>query len=153
MPFDNHPANAKSSLHFRALKFILFPILLVSGTFQFLSLSAVGFVRCWSCFFILSFRNFSTVHFREMAEEAPELKRDSTMTVTAKVRERLKAREHPKNLSIRRFPGTRWMIISLFCLRKEHSFLKTKEKFTKMREQGRSKENSRKTKRKMLRAN
>lgn len=31
-----------------------------------------------------------------MAEEAPELKRDSTMTVTAKVRERLKAREHPK---------------------------------------------------------
>lgn len=52
--------------------------------------------RCWSWFFILSFRNFSTVDFREMAEEAPELKRDSTMTVTAKVRERSKAREHRK---------------------------------------------------------
>ena len=31
-----------------------------------------------------------------MAEEAPQLKRDSTMTVTAKVRERSKAREHRK---------------------------------------------------------
>ena len=31
-----------------------------------------------------------------MAEEAPDLKRDSTMTVTAKVRERSKAREHQK---------------------------------------------------------
>lgn len=52
--------------------------------------------RCWRWFFILSFRNFSAVDFREMAEEAPELKRDSTMTVTAKVRERSKAREHRK---------------------------------------------------------
>ena len=43
-----------------------------------------------------SFPNLSTVNFREMAEEAPELKRDSTMTVTAKVRERSKAREHRK---------------------------------------------------------
>lgn len=41
-----------------------------------------------------------------MAEEAPELKRDSTMTVTAKVRERSKAREYRKIL-IRRFPATR----------------------------------------------
>ena len=48
---------------------------------------------------ILSFRNFSIVDFREMAEEAPELKRDSTMTVTAKVRERSKAREHRKILN------------------------------------------------------
>ena len=58
------------------------------------ALFGVGAVSLFS-----SFPNLSTVDFREMAEEAPELKRDSTMTVTAKVRERSKARETPKNLN------------------------------------------------------
>lgn len=110
--------------------------------------------RCWSCFFILSFRNFSRVDFREMAEEAPELKRDSTMTVTAKVRERSKAREHRKIFNAK-VPcnAIEWLFLFFFCLRKEHNFLKSKGKYTKMQRQGRSKENSRKAKRKMLRAN
>lgn len=110
--------------------------------------------RCWSWFFILSFRNFSTVDFREMAEEAPELKRDSTMTVTAKVRERSKAREHRKIFNAK-VPcnAIEWLFLFFFCLRKEHNFLKSKGKYTKMQRQGRSKENSRKAKRKMLRAN
>jgi len=88
VPFDNHPANTKRSLSFRALKFIyaapLHPF--------FSAVSLVGACAVSSFFF----RNFSTVDFRKMAEEAPELKRDSTMTVTAKVRERSKAREHRK---------------------------------------------------------
>ena len=100
-----------------------------------------------------SFRKLSTFDFREMAEEAPELKRDSTMTVTAKVRERSKAREQRQILNPKVPCNAIESFLSLLFLRKEHSFLKNKEKFTKMRKRGHSKKNSRKSKRKMLRAN
>jgi len=106
VPFDNHQANAKRSLSFRAFKFIyaapfhLCPFLL--SAWSVLELFLYSF-----------FRNFSTVDFREMAEEVPDLKRDSTMTVTAKVRERSKAREHRK-ISNPKVPVTRLNDFSSF---------------------------------------
>ena len=135
---------------FRAFEFIFTRTHFHRRTFPSLSLSAAVFVRCRTCdFYLLSFCNFSIVHFRRMAEEAPTLQRDSTMAVTAKVSIKSKAREQEKSQNEFMgygFSGKMNDYFSSFFwhVRKVKRFLRSMEKSMKMRKLGLSKKNSKK---------
>lgn len=99
VPLDKLPANENDPRICALSSLFLTPILFLSGTFSSLSLSAVGLVPRRTCgFYLLSFSTFAIVYFHKMAEEAPTLKRDSTMAVTAKVSPKSTAREQEKYL-------------------------------------------------------
>lgn len=125
---------------------------LFCGTFPFLSLSAVSLVGAGadSLFFLsVTSRQLTFVKWPKKPQSSKGIQPWLWLPRCEKDRKRANT---DKSL-MRRFPATRLNdYSSFFCLRKEHNFLKSKGKYMKMQKQGRSKENSRKAKRKMLRA-